>query len=71
MDRQFHYQIYDHPASPGTIYVPNSSYLALFILVAGVLLAPMALEPLFKRIIKGAPELKLAADELASDPEEE
>lgn len=59
------------PASPGTIYVPNSSYLALFILVAGVLLAPMALEPLFKRIIKGAPELKLAADELASDPEEE
>ncbi len=55
------------PASPGTIYVPNSSYLALFILVSGVLLAPMALEPLLRRIIKGAPEIKLAADELEEE----
>ncbi|MDB9834695.1 S26 family signal peptidase [Candidatus Poseidoniaceae archaeon] len=57
-------------ASPGTIYVPNSSYLALFIIVAGVLLAPMALQPVLERIIKASPELKLAQDELAGDEEE-
>tara|TARA_B110000459_G_scaffold109528_1_gene121368 strand:- start:11070 stop:12086 length:1017 start_codon:yes stop_codon:yes gene_type:complete len=54
-------------ASPGTIYVPNSSYLALFILVAGVLLAPLALEPVLRRIIKGAPEIKIAAEELEEE----
>lgn len=55
------------PGSPGTIYVPNSSYLALFFVVAGVLIAPMVLEPLLKRIVKNAPELKLAHDELEEE----
>ncbi len=55
------------PASPGTVYVPNSSYLALFAVVAGVLLAPSILEPLLKKMISGAPEIKLAEDEMEEE----
>jgi hypothetical protein len=32
-----------------------------------VLIAPMVLEPLLKRIVKNAPELKLAHDELEEE----
>ena len=55
------------PASPGTIYVPNSSYFALFLVVAGVLLAPMALEPVLNRFIQNAPEVKRATDEMEEE----
>jgi signal peptidase I len=51
------------PNTPGTMYVPSSSYLGLFLVVAGVLVAPVVLEPLLLRIIKNSPEVKLAKDE--------
>lgn len=55
------------PGSPGTVYVPNSSYLALFVLVTAILAAPLVLEPVLRRLVVGAPELKLAEDELEEE----
>jgi signal peptidase I len=46
------------PNSYGTQDVPNSSFLALFTLIAAVLLSPLFTERAFKSILSGAPELK-------------
>ena len=44
---------------PGTQYVPSSSFLALFLTILIVLIAPAGAEFVFKSVLKGAPELQL------------
>lgn len=58
--------------TPGTEFVPASSFGAVFLLVVGVLLAPMVLEPIVKRFIASSPDVELAEKErLRNMPVEE
>jgi signal peptidase I len=43
--------------SPGTAYVPTSSFYWLFTLIASVLIAPMIIEPLINKLMRNSPEL--------------
>jgi len=43
--------------SPGTAYVPTSSFYWLFTLIASVLIAPMIIEPLINKLMQRSPEL--------------
>ncbi len=47
------------PGSYGTQDVPTSSFLYLGVIIGAVLLAPVAIEGLFKRWLAGAPEMHL------------
>jgi len=49
--------------TPGTSYVPSSSFLILFTLVGGVLVLPMLLEPLMGAFMSKAPEFEQAMSE--------
>ena len=49
--------------TPGTMYVPSSSFLILFTLVGGVLVLPMVLEPAVRRFMSKAPEFEQAMSE--------
>ena len=49
--------------TPGTTYVPSSSFLILFTLVGGVLVLPMLLEPAIRRFMSKAPEFEQAMSE--------
>ena len=49
--------------TPGTTYVPVSSFFILFSLIAGVLVIPMLLEPLARRLMTGAPEFEQSLTE--------
>jgi len=58
--------------TPGTTYVPSSSFFILFTLVGSVLVLPMLLEPVIRRFMAGAPEFKQAKNENEKQhPEEE
>lgn len=57
--------------SPGTIYVPTSSFYWLFTVIALVLLAPMIIEPLIKKLMQGSPEVKQATIESENDTTQE
>ncbi|MCH1540497.1 MAG: S26 family signal peptidase [Candidatus Poseidonia sp.] len=58
------------PGSPGTTFVPSSSFLALFTLIAVVLISPFISEAVFKRWLAGGPEFQTSKKTLA-DVEEE
>ena len=49
--------------TPGTSYVPSSSFLILFTLVGGVLVLPMLLEPVMRSFMSKAPEFEQAMSE--------
>ena len=49
--------------TPGTSYVPSSSFFILFLIIGGVLVLPMLFEPLIRRLMTGAPEFEQAASE--------
>ena len=51
------------PGTPGTSHVPSSSFAALFLLIAGVLVAPMIFEPVMRRFFHSAPEVHQAEKE--------
>ncbi len=53
--------------SPGVIHVPNSSFFWLAGLIIGLLLAPMILEPIGRRLVATSPELIEAQREDALD----
>ena len=57
--------------TPGTTYVPNSSFFMLFSLIAAVLVLPMVFDPLSKKLMKRSPEYRLAQDELQKYAHEE
>jgi hypothetical protein len=58
--------------SPGTSYVPTSSFYWLFTLIASVLIAPMILEPLINKLMQRSPELAQANKEAKKlEPEKE
>ena len=53
------------PNSPGTHYVPGSSFLFLAMVIGGIIFAPVGLEALLKKIMQDSPEMhqaKLEAD---------
>ena len=49
--------------TPGTAYVPSSSFLILFTLIGGVLVLPMLLEPVIRKFMSKAPEFEQAMSE--------
>ena len=49
--------------SPGTAYVPTSSFYWLFTLIASILIAPMIIEPLINKLMQRSPELAQANKE--------
>ena len=49
--------------TPGTEYVPSSSFFILFALVGGVLILPMLIEPIIRRFMARAPEFEQAITE--------
>jgi len=49
--------------TPGTTYVPSSSFFILFTLIGSVLVLPMILEPTFRRFMARAPEFEQAKAE--------
>ncbi len=53
------------PNSPGTQYVPGSSFVFLAVLIGGIILAPLGLEMGLKKIMDSSPELRQA--ELETD----
>lgn len=58
--------------SPGTSYVPTSSFYWLFTLIASVLIAPMIIEPLINKLMQRSPELAQANKEANKlEPEKE
>ena len=53
------------PNSPGTHYVPGSSFLFLAMVIGGIIFAPVGLEAVLKKIMQDSPEMhqaKLEAD---------
>jgi len=53
------------PNSPGTHYVPSSSFLFLAMVIGGIIFAPVGLEAVLKKIMQDSPEMhqaKLEAD---------
>jgi len=57
--------------TPGTTYVPSSSFFMLFSLIAAVLVIPMVFDPLSKKFLKRSPEYQLAKEELRTFRQEE
>ena len=58
--------------SPGTSYVPTSSFYWLFTLIISVLIAPMIIEPLINKLMQRSPELAQANKEAKKlEPEKE
>ena len=53
--------------SPGVIHVPNSSFYWLVGLIVGLLMAPVIIEPIGKRLVATSPELIEAQREDALD----
>ena len=49
--------------TPGTSYVPSSSFFILFTLIGSVLVLPMVLEPVVRRFMAKAPEFEQAVSE--------
>jgi hypothetical protein len=49
--------------SPGTVYVPTSSFYWLFTLIASVLIAPMIIEPMINKLMQRSPEVGQANKE--------
>lgn len=59
------------PGTPGTTYVPNSSFLILFSLIAAVLVIPSVADTFIKRFMNGSPEYRMAQEEIAQHTREE
>ena len=45
------------PSSPGTQFVPGSSFLFLALVIGGIIFAPVGLEALVKKIMQDSPEM--------------
>ena len=56
--------------SPGTQYVPGSSFVFLAMVIGGIILAPLGLEMALKQIMDSSPELKQAELETDHSSEE-
>lgn len=48
------------PSSPGTQYVPGSSFLFLAMVIGGIIFAPVGLEVTLKKIMQNSPEMQQA-----------
>lgn len=57
--------------TPGTSFVPSSSFFILFSLIVSVLVLPMLFEPLIRRLMTGAPEFEQSIIEHRKDIQEE
>ena len=58
------------PDSPGTQYVPGSSFLFLAMVIGGIIFAPVGLEVVLKKIMQESPEMRQAKLELDYSSEE-
>ena len=58
------------PSSPGTQYVPSSSFLFLALVIGGIIFAPVGLEAIIKKIMQGSPEMYQAKLETDYSSEE-
>ena len=58
------------PNSPGTQYVPGSSFLFLALVIGGIIFAPVGLEVVIKRIMQNSPEMYQAKTEIDYSSEE-
>lgn len=56
--------------SPGTQYVPGSSFLFLAMVIGGIIFAPVGLEVLLKKIMQDSPEMRQAKLEVDYSSEE-
>ena len=57
--------------SPGTQYVPGSSFLFLSLVIGGIIFAPIGLEIVLKKIMQTSPEMHQAKYEVDYFSEEE
>ena len=57
--------------TPGTTYVPSSSFFILFFIIGSVLVIPMVFEPLIRRLMTGAPEFEQSLSEHQKNISEE
>ena len=58
------------PSSPGTQYVPGSSFLFLALVIGGIIFAPVGLEVVINRIMQNSPEMYQAKIETDYSSEE-
>ena len=58
------------PSSPGTQYVPSSSFLFLALVIGGIIFAPVGLEVVINRIMQNSPEMYQAKIETDYSSEE-
>lgn len=58
------------PGSPGTQYVPSSSFLFLALVIGGIIFAPVGLEVVINRIMQNSPEMYQAKIEIDYSSEE-
>ena len=58
------------PSSPGTQFVPGSSFLFLAMVIGGIIFAPIGLEALVKKIMQDSPEMHQARLETDYSSEE-
>ena len=56
--------------SPGTQYVPGSSFLFLAMVIGGIIFAPVGLEVMLKKIMQESPEMRQAKLEVDYSSEE-
>lgn len=56
--------------SPGTQYVPGSSFLFLAMVIGGIIFAPVGLEVMLKKIMQESPEMRQAKLEVDHSSEE-
>ena len=56
--------------SPGTQYVPGSSFLFLAMVIGGIIFAPVGLEVMLKKIMQESPEMRQAKIEVDYSSEE-
>ena len=56
--------------SPGTQYVPGSSFLFLAMVIGGIIFAPVGLEVMLKKIMQESPEMRQAKQEVDYSSEE-
>ena len=58
------------PNSPGTEYVPSSSFMFLALVIGGIILVPVSLEMILKNVMNESPEFKRAILESNHSSEE-
>ena len=56
--------------SPGTQYVPGSSFLFLAMVIGAIIFAPVGLEVVVKKIMQNSPEMQQAKLEVDYSSEE-